>query len=157
VQVEPQTVAESQSQPATDPADVTLAPLPLDATSTPPAWILVVHPQRTRAAAAVLAAAPLAKALAHTIDRTAAHRASRPVATERRQAPRRTLVVSLPTLAPAAAGAPGAGGGGAGGSGTAAALAVWLLFGLPGLAVLRRPTSVRRLRTRVDEIRNRPG
>jgi hypothetical protein len=54
--------------------------------------------------------------------------------------------------------APTGGGGAAGGSGVAAAmLALFLLFNVPGLAVLRLPRSLRSPKSRVDEPLTRPG
>jgi hypothetical protein len=73
--------------------------------------------------------------------------------------PRARQTVPLEVLAfpPLPGGGSAAGGSGAGGTGAVAALAVWMLLQLHGLAVLRLPPSRRRLRARVDDIRNRPG
>jgi hypothetical protein len=61
-----------------------------------------------------------------------------------------------PTGAGSGAGS-GGGGGGGGSGGVAAALALFMLLGLPGLAVLRLPAGRRAPRAYVDAPPDRPG
>jgi len=59
--------------------------------------------------------------------------------------------------APSSGGAGGGSSGGSGSGGVAAALALWMLLGLPGLAVLRLPAGRRAPRSHIDDTRDRPG
>jgi hypothetical protein len=72
--------------------------------------------------------------------------------------PRREVALPVPAFV-AGAGAPAAGGGGGGSSSSVmpVAVALWLLFQVPGLTLRRRTQRNRGPRSRSDQPRGRPG
>jgi hypothetical protein len=158
--VEPAPASSSLPAPAPAPvdaleADVGAARLPTVAAPLFAPGVALTVPWlelRTRAAAA---------GRAYSVRASAAPAPSAAEPTRGRDGePERHPLAPGPDTAPPAGpsgGSGGGGGGGSGGGGIAAALALSLVFGLPGIAVLRWPAAWRRPRWRVDEIRNRPG
>jgi hypothetical protein len=156
-----------------DSADVPLAPsLFAPATeiqtprshSPPPPAIARVKPLFSGRSAIVAEPAPALAVTAAAQDRaTSPVRTSAAAPPERRAEQPAELGFTFPLPgggAPSSGGSGGAGGGSSGGSGSggvAAALALWMLLGLPGLAVLRLPAGRRAPRSHIDDTRDRPG
>jgi hypothetical protein len=68
-----------------------------------------------------------------------------------------TTSFTFPSSGSGGGGAATGGTGGGAGAGVTAALALWLIFELPGLSVLRLPAGRRGPRAQVDDTLTRPG